>query len=450
MTPSSAKAATTNASGAANTIAFDNSLIVSKGTVVTLAFKCNIQSGQSGSVQIGVRDGNTVSASGVQSGVTVTPTVTTSASGVQTYTTGGSFTAAVDAATTPARTFAAAGTTQVTAGVIKLRASNENVTLTKIGLSLTNSVCGTKSTGAGGSTNGCVNDIVQAVIYDGSTPVGTATFVGSNTSATSTLTSTVALTKDTDKLLTVKVDLAQIGTSAAGGIGDLVKVDPVNAEGIGQSSGSTLKVGATGNVNGVQLVKTYPTVALASGACTGTGCNGTNQTIKRFSVTANSAGSIGLWQIKATISTSSAQVTTAKLYAYQDAGYSQGLTFNSNGGTGQFGSDCTPTANTAACTFTNSSSVLQVPAGATYYFAVLATVIPAADANNWSVNTTINGDTAQTGLASGNGNEYIATSTSHVSGGNFVWSDNATTTAAANDVDWFNGFQVPGLPSTGI
>jgi hypothetical protein len=55
-----------------------------------------------------------------------------------------------------------------------------------------------------------------------------------------------------------------------------------------------------------------------------------------------------------------------------------------------------------------------------------------------------------------------ATSTNQVAGynmqnanaggatGNFIWSDNATTTAAATDIDWTNGFQVPGLPSTGI
>jgi len=42
----------------------------------------------------------------------------------------------------------------------------------------------------------------------------------------------------------------------------------------------------------------------------------------------------------------------------------------------------------------------------------------------------------------------IATSTSQK---NFVWSDNASTTAnSATDVDWFDGYYVPGLSASGF
>ncbi|HVU75275.1 MAG TPA: peptidoglycan-binding domain-containing protein [Candidatus Paceibacterota bacterium] len=444
LTPSSSNTETSDGTTYA-TINFDNSLVIAKGTSVTLAFKCNIVSNSTGSVKVGVK--GAVTAYGVQSGTSVSNvTVNDTFSGLQTYTTGGTFTASVDSATTPSRAFAAAGTTQVTAGVIKLRSSNEDVTLQKLGLKLTNSSCGTASTGAGASSNGCVNDLVNVVIYDGNTPVGSATFVndGSQT-ATSSLSTPVVLTKDTDKLLTVKVDLAQIGTSASGGIGDLIKVDPAAAQGIGNSSGSTVWATASGNTNGVQLVKTFPTVANgnATNCSNNNACSGSNQTLKRFTITANSAGSVGINKLSLAIATSTAQVTSATLYAYTDAGYSQPVSTQGSG-TGAVGSPCTPTSSTPTCAFTASTNI-QIPSGTTYYFALLGTVVPSG--STYSVNATLNGDSSMTVLSTYNA---ATTSSARLSSANMIWSDNATTTAGANDVDWFNGFQVPGLPSTGI
>jgi hypothetical protein len=80
----------------------------------------------------------------------------------------------------------------------------------------------------------------------------------------------------------------------------------------------------------------------------------------------------------------------------------------------------------------------------------LGTVTPTASATNWSVISTVQGDSAvQTGL--GSAPTYIATTTASVATSNFVWSDNATSTPAnTGSADWFNGFQVPGLAGTGI
>jgi hypothetical protein len=435
------------------TVSLDNSLIVAKGTSVSLTFRCNVVSGASGGVQVGVFNSTGWSVTGVQSGTSVPSgslTVGSSFSGIQTYGGSGTFTAAVDTGTPVSRAYAAAGTTQVTATNIKIHATSEPVTLTKLGLTLTGSVCGTKSTGAGGTSNGCVNDVVQAVIYDGATPIGSATFTGTTNTATSSLTTTVTVPANTDKILTVKVDLAQIGVSAAGGIGDLVKVSPLNAEAIGQSSGSTIQVGATGTSNGLQLVRTSPVVANGNAASfsNNNGCNGSNQTLKRFSVTANSANPVGVYQVNLTVATSSAvQVTALNLYAYTDASYSSPL--SSQGSGSGLVDTKTPDSSTYTASYT-ASTLIEIQGGQTVYFALLGTVVPSGV--TYSVNATLNGDVAQTGLGTGNTNGYIATTTAAAvtSGDKFIWSDNATTTAATTDVDWFNGFQVQGLPSTGI
>ena len=80
------------------------------------------------------------------------------------------------------------------------------------------------------------------------------------------------------------------------------------------------------------------------------------------------------------------------------------------------------------------------------YFAVKGDVSPGSTATNWTVNTTILGDTVQTGQTPG----YNAATSSGVTPGNFNWSDNASTTPTVNDVDWFNGFGVSGLPASGL
>ena len=330
--------------------------------------------------------------------------------------------------------------------------------LSKLGLQLTNSG-NTKSTGAGATTNSGVNDLNQVYVYQGSTLVGTVTFTGTNVTATSTLLTPITLTKDTDVLLTIKSDIASISAGAAGGIGDVVKVDPLNAQGSGASSGLTVNAGATAGVAGVQMFKSYPT--FAAGPSVGANPNGSSQSLKKFTITANAAGSIGLSQLAIALATSSASVSNLKLFVYTDSGYSQPANVSGTTG-GQFGATAalTSSADVAVPTVTfYQATPLQVSAGATLYFAVVGTVTPNASAANWTISATILGDGASTTAVAGyNTNTVtalgrtslvsgVATSTT---GSNFLWSDNATTTSANTDIDWTNGYFTPGLPSSGF
>ncbi len=450
-----------------NSFSFDNSLVVAKGTVKNISVVCNISSGATNQTfQFGINNTYSYSASGVTSGSTITPSIAAAGAtygGLMTVASG-SLIAAVDSSS-PSYALKAAAQTGVTATVLKFHAANESLNLTKIGLTLTNSG-NTKSTGSGATTNGGASDIVQAYIYNGSTLVGTATFTGTNTTATSTLTTPVSLAKDADTLLTVKVDLAQISISAAGGIGDVVKVDPLNFEATGASSGSTIKgPTATNTVTtgsaGVQMFKSYPTLAM--GPATATNPNGTAQALKKFSVTANSAGSIGLYQIAVSLATSSATVRNLKLFAFTDSSYSSPANVP-NTTAGQFGGTAPLNGplNIAAPTVSfYQGTPLQVSAGQTMYFTLVGDVAPVGSATNWTITSTVLGDSATTTLwANYNVNNVaniithtaaditgVATSTS---ASNFIWSDNATTTAATTDVDWANGFSVPGLSSSGF
>jgi fibronectin-binding autotransporter adhesin len=450
----SALSATTEAT----TFTFDQQLVIPKGTVVTLGIKCNVSSNAVGTHFWRIEAGSTdpMTGTGVTSGAAVNITETVTSGGLMTIASG-SATVAVDSSS-PSFTPVAAGTTGQVLGMVKLRATNEAITLNKLGLVLTNSG-NTLSTANGGSTNSGVSDLVQVYVYDGSTLVGTATFTGTSPNATSTLTTPVTLPKNTDKILTLKADLAQIGDGSGGGVGDVIKLDPSAIEGVGQSSGATLTAAATAGVAGVQMFKSYPTVAAGTGACSGTSCNGTDVSLKRFTITANSAGPVGLNQIAVNVATSSAQVTNLKLFAYTDSGYSTPANVSGTTG-GQFGGTAALNATLDVGSPTVSfhqSTPLQIPTGSTYYFAVKGTVTPTASATNWSVNVTVLGDSATSSSPAG----YNATSTPNrtslisgvattTTGSDFIWSDNASTTAGINDIDWFNGYAIPGLSSSGF
>jgi hypothetical protein len=65
-----------------------------------------------------------------------------------------------------------------------------------------------------------------------------------------------------------------------------------------------------------------------------------------------------------------------------------------------------------------------------------------------SVVTTVKGDSAYpTQLTSG---YNVATSSALTTAHNFVWSGNATSTSATADVDWSNGYGLPGFSASGL
>ncbi len=423
--PSALNADTTSSTTGLNNFTFDNSLVITKGTVKTLAFKCNlltgITAGASHTIATAV-GADTWTVTGVTSGNTLSGsslTITPGTSGAMTPA-AGSLTVSTDASS-PSYTVAAGGSTGVTVGVFKFRAANEALSLNKLGLQLN-----TASTSA--------SDLNQVTIWDGATQVGTATFTGNGSIATSTFATAVTLPKDTDKVLTIKADLASIGTSQSGTEGHLVIVNYNSADTTGQSSGTNVQGSGSTSVSGVRTFKTFPTISLDTLPTSGVA----DGRLIHFKVTANSAGPVGIAQFNFSIATSTiTSVTAINMYGFTGSDYSQPI---SGVGTGGLVNAAAQSAPTGTFTIT-PSSFIQVPAGSTYYFEVRGTV--AGVQTGSSVSTTLLGDSAYPSLAS-----FMSNST--ISGSNLIWSPNATSTAVAASNDWTNGYGLAGLPGSGI
>ena len=221
---------------------FDSTLIIPKGTVKTLALKCNISSSVSGNgiFSWGINSTSNPTVTGLASGSLVTEVVVPSAG--PTMTVASASLIVSEDPSSPSYKTVVAGSTGNVVSVFKFHASNEAITLQRIGLKL---------------TEGLASDIKSVSIWRGSHLVGTAIFTGSNTNATSTLNTPVTISKDSDIAITVKVDLADADTSQPGPEGTLVVVDVdtngMNTQGVGQESGTTVNASGTTSSEGIRV-----------------------------------------------------------------------------------------------------------------------------------------------------------------------------------------------------
>lgn len=427
------------AAASSSSFTFDSALTITKGTVKNIALKCNLASGGTGSYRWGYDSSSSPTATGVTSGQSMTDsagiTENDGTGQLMSLTDKGSLTVAADSSA-PSYGLVASNST-VTIGVFKFSAANEAIKLTKLGLKITNTASTT------------VSDLTQITLWDGSTQVGSLVFTG--TTGTSTLTSDFIVPKDGDKLLTMKADLAKIGASESGSNGAVIAIDMVagNAQGTGASSGTTIDStsGATA-FSGARMFRSYPVFAKLSVPST-TLVTGTMD-LYRFSVTANpsTGNGIGLHTLNLNIATSSGSnvsgtttVTSADIYAYTDSSFSNPVSGFTSGKI-TTSADLTALKNSGD-NIAALSSILQIPAGSTYYFRVVATVTLTAGSGTFSgsVSTKVSGDTSYSALANLMGIPADVTT----GGGKLIWSPNATTTSSATHRDWTNGYGVSGL-----
>lgn len=452
----------TGATGATTyTVTFDNHLIVPKGTTKTVDVKCNISGNftADGTVAIGIAAAQDTAATGVTTGNSVTETLVANTGVVMTVKSGGSFTVAKDSSS-PTERWGIAGSADQVATVFKLSATNEAMRLDRFHVQFN-------------SNTASSTDFSKVTLWDGATKVGEAVFTGSDAVATSTLTSDFIIPKDGDKLLTAKVDLAAVGTSQSGAAGRLVRIDydggaTTSTRAIGQSSGTAFNSGTTADVtgDGIRLAKSYPTLARLS-VPSSTLTNGT-MTLYRFSVTAPSAGDVGLYKFTFDVSSTTVATTTNfYVYGYSDASFSVQayannplnarqvdiVGENSNDDVGFLPAASTTevavyfdpvTANAGA----PNAEAINVPAGTTRFFELRATVSRATAGD--AINVSLLGDAAYFDRTSTRFMESANTVDVQTTNNDFIWSPNTTTTSATTSVDWANGFRLPGLPSTNM
>jgi hypothetical protein len=429
------------------TFTLDNQLIVTKGTFKVVNIGCDVSGSSVATDTIKwslPTSGTAITGTGVTSGQSAAITYTAAQAGpVMTLQTGGSLTVTLDPAS-PSAVLAAANTTNVTLAVLRVHATNEAINLTNLAFKLSD------------TGNNTPQDLVQYTVWDGATLVGSGVFNAFDNSTT-TLTAATLIPKDGDKILTVKGDLNAVGTSLPGGQGDHVVVDHdtggptgLGTRGTGVSSGGSINDSSALDTAsaGVRMFRSIPTVAKLS-VPTNT-LNAGTMSLYRFKVTADAKGDVGLYKFTFVIATSSTvTVTNVIVYGYSDSAYSvpayaNGGRLNStaiNGWTTGADIDVKfdPAAQGGAGT-----EVIQVPAGTSRYFDVTATIGGTVAAGQ-SVQTQLQGDNASATLAKATAVDILSTAQN-----NFIWSGNATTTSGFGNVDWANGVNITGLPSTNL
>ncbi|MDD4761428.1 MAG: peptidoglycan-binding domain-containing protein [Candidatus Pacebacteria bacterium] len=461
-----------NAAGDDITVLFDTGLTISKGTTKTLDWKCDIAANGTGTTYaFGLENtaGRVVS-TGFTSGQDVTENITDSNGQIMTMAGAGALTIALDSSS-PSLKLVNANTTNNIISALKLTSSNEDISVSQISLQLTNTASNTPQ------------DLVKVTgwLTGGTSAVGEAIFVGDY--ATMTLTG-VTIPKNSDLVLTLKADIAQMGTDQPARPGHTVKVDfdtddktgsNSNTKGVGSSSGTTVYAsGADTASNGVKIYKAVPTLAKVDLSSSERTLVAGTRTLYKFSVSAPSTGGVGLY--KFTFDTASQggdsaisyRTTSFKVYGYSDSSFSQtafntsgllnndGLAVSGAASTGEFEVRFNPVAETGS-----TAEAIQVPAGQTRYFKLVGDVTGKTATTTLSVNLlgdtyAINsamtaGDDNFTGASAG-AYAFATTATIIHSSeyNNFIWSDNATTTSGVSTYDWSNGYSVSGLPSAGM
>ncbi len=495
------------------TFTLDSGVVIPKGTVKTLAMKCNISatttsvSTVAGTINYTFGWGlgaeasaaNTAVTTGLTSGQTVTATINSNNGQTISIVASGTLSIALDASSPGAR-WAAGGTTDNVLNVLRITTGAEDVSLTQLGLIL------------GGGASNTPQDLTKVTLWDGDASpqvkVGEVVFSTADI-ATATI-SGLVIPKNSDRRLVIKGDIGTFGVGAPAKPGHLVRVEYWYASGdssgngtrgTGLSSGNFIYSGTTASTTasgGLYIAKAYPVltpIALPTNKLIA----GT-PAIYRFSVTAPSTGPVGLYKFSFrtataggnTITPASFQVSNFQAWGYSDSAFS----IPAYGSTGLLNSGDVLSASTSASGFAIDDSAnqagrftiffnpvagsgttyeaIQVPAGQTRYFEVKATV--AGVTSSTTLSTQLEGDIAAIYSESSadtftTGNYSFATTAAFVAsstiwgdgttggiitsnGGelrnDFIWSGNSTTTSGVATYDWLNGYLVPGLPGTNM
>lgn len=470
------------ASGTTNDVTFTltNNLIIPKGTVKKIDLKCNISpaaaAASTHSWGTAAAAAN-IGSSGATTGQSITESITTSNGQVMTIRSAGSFTLTADSAA-PSAKLSIAGKSDVHVNTLKFTTVDEPVKINQVTLTYSSSTAST-------------TDFTKATLWDGATKLGEAVWAGGSAQfATSTLTSSFIIPKDGSKSMEVKVDLGAISTVATTTAGRLLQIgyDGIgSSSGVGQSSGQTLGSGTAGNIlgNAIKIMKSIPTFAKI--AVPTTSVPQTDGILYRFSVTADAAGSVSLYKFTFSVSSSSVNATTSnfRLYGFSDSGFAQNayannpLNLNNVDCVGQStfetadtncaAIDASPGTIYASSTevvfffgpatnLASSSEAIVVPAGGTRYFELRGAVTLTGSGTGNSVSVNLLGDAAYPvrGAAADftvGGGAILGTADAAAlqsANNNFIWAQNSTADSATTTKDWTNGFNVPGLPATGL
>jgi hypothetical protein len=440
---SSESAATTTAYGP--TFTFDNSLTIPKGAVTTLALKCNVSGSALGESSTGAGDGakyqwgitqtqiQALNFTGLTSGQSLTGSSVAGSTATGQAQTVGAATLVASNTAVP-YSIVTAGTTNQIVTKITLKATNEAINLTDLGLRLTNTA---SSSEADIASNDATHYGVS--IWDVTTYLGSAVFTGST--ATSSLSLPITIQKDEPKTLTIKVDLAPISdSSAVTTSGHLVAVDYLGARGTGAESGATVWATGSSASNGVRVMKSYPIITYDT---TSGSASGGDSVVLSFKVQASpTGGEIMLNKLSFAVSSTTVKADRFELL---------GPTANVSSTTAMVNPSATATS-TIIGYFDSATNIddRRIPAGETKTYTIWVRNLSLNGTNSTgSLTLSLKADTAYPSLTAG---QFMGpTATSGITGQNIIWSPQSTTTPVnASTNDWTNGYGLGGCFGTNL
>jgi hypothetical protein len=417
-----------------NTFTFNNGgFVVPKGTSKTLSMKCSLSAGAtSGTVTWGLTDnsGTYTAATGVTSGLTIVESMTAAAGQAMTAATTGTYTVTNDSSVL--YKVAQAGTSGVELAKLRFTAgASEALDLKQIALVLGNA--------ASSSPADLVGE--RVTLWNGSTQIGYAQFGGANPDhATSTLLSPAPRIAAGESLvITVKGDLSAQNINE-GTPGAFIAVNyngdnnGVNGNyGTGADSQSTVSGGTAGTVstNGMRIFRTVPTVAVTSNG----GTLSAGGDLYKFTVTNSNNRDVVFYKFSFSVATSGGATNGFILYG-------DGVAFNNS----------TSTVNNETVlniVGTGTSQAQIVPANSTKTYILKASTAVDTASVSESISLALLADTSFPSMAN-----LMGTATALFPGttNKIVWSPFSTTTAEAtaatlSNLDWTNGYGMPGFPS---
>ncbi|MFA6358792.1 MAG: hypothetical protein WCY09_09080 [Candidatus Omnitrophota bacterium] len=390
----------------------------------------------------------------------------------------GSATATIDGATPEEAILA--GNQDVAAAKFKFTASNDSYTITEAKLTI---------------SGNDASEVQYATLTDGTNSYTAAFDSASGHDYFNFTGMNVAVSANTSKVLTAKLMLSTPstdGTTITTGKNVALTMSymkALNSQGEVKTSSSGITLSSvTGN--NLYVYKSIPTftVGTVSGEATNL-ANGSQTTLYKFTVGADSKGDVALKQLKFYVTINDANVATvARLGTFKFFRGSTDLTTSTSGVTIQTtdGDDLESATSlsatgTVVVTFNTEETI---PAGSTYTYYLKAAPVGFAWSSTYggdSVSTYLQGDTSATSQASSlyylvgkttAGSEtqiqYLTAAADIASAGsgtsyNVTWSDNSGSGTDANtsavghsylasqsSADWFNGYKVLDLPLNAI
>ncbi len=426
----------TGASVASATFTFDQSLTIPKGTVKSLAVKCNLASSVSSSDTLswGIDGSPSMTPTGVTSGNEVTEAVTASAGQTMTVAGTGSYTVTGDESLL--YKMSQAGVNNVELARLRFTAgASEDVSLRQIALQLGNI--------ASNSPADLLNQ--RVTLWNGTTQIGTAQFgVGSAPdNATSTLLSPAPLIVAGESILiTVKGDLTAQNTNdgTPGAFlsvtydGDNVGINGNYAQGV--SSQANISSGTTADVTtaGTRIFRTVPSIAVTSNG----GTLSAGGDLYRFVVTNPNSRDVVFQKFSMSVATSGGATNGFILFG-------DGIAFNNS----------TSTVNNETVIelrATGTSQAQIVPANSSKTYVLRATTAVDTAAVSEQITLALLADTSYpVGIGALMGSvAQVETNEANID--NMIWSPFSTTTPVATAdtqtvQDWTNGYGMPGFPS---